>query len=128
MASVLYEPSSPRGDHGKLVINNKQGISVPFTFKFKIYDDAGQLVDGTIKEDQYIIGIIKENIELLEPLFSFKYDFIANNTVILTLSDNDVATLKPGITYALGFTLYNNDNTVDRVLLRYLPIEVLGTV
>ena len=127
MAKILYDPSSPRGDHGKLVINNRIPISVPFTFSFNDYD-SDVAYPTLIANGEYIKGVMKENIKLLNTIFEFEYTTINNNTINFVLDESQVNILRPGIEYVLGFTLFDANNIPTVPLLKSLPIEVEAIV
>ena len=125
MSRLLYEPDSPRGDKGKLVINNRVPVNIPFVFNItEINDQTNKPEPYIISKDEYIKGTLKENISYISKIFEFKYIDIINNTIVFSLDEKQISKLKQGMTYVLGFTLYNNQNKPIKVLIKSLPVYI----
>lgn len=121
---LLYEPRSPRGDHGKLVIDNRVPLSIPFYFEWNDYDEFNKPIPHIIKDTDIIKGVLKEQARYNADILTFEFKNVINNTILLEIPTKDLQILRPGIEYVLGFTLYSNEDTPELALLKELPVVV----
>lgn len=123
---VLYESISPRGDHGIWYLTYGQPSKTPFHFDWLGKTLGGQYLNLEISETCYVKATFKEFLDDEENILEYTLQMGKNNTVMIVISEEDSFKMKEGITYHLTITLYDQDNNVIKVLLRDLPVYIMG--
>lgn len=126
MSQLLYEPTSPRGDHGVLCLHHGQPYNIPFYFDWTGKTAYGQTIALEIDTSCYVVVKIKRDMRDKESEVEFSVPFVNNkNCIMLKLNSGDTEKLKAELTYHLSMTLYDSSDNIVRVLLADLPVRIL---
>ena len=121
---ILYEPTSTRGDHGIWKMTYGQPSKTPFRFDWKGRTAGGELLNFKISTTCSVEFVIKERLSDKIYLISKKVQMGENNSVMLEITAEESLMLLGGKQYHLTATLYDENDTIIRILLRDLPIVV----
>lgn len=126
MAHLLYEPTSPRSDHGILYIYHGQPCNIPIYFEWTGKTAYGKELNIQIDTSCYVIAKIKRDMRDKESVVEYSIP-IQNekNCVMLKIGPEDSLKLKAELTYHLSMTLYDAEGNVVRILLADLPVKIL---
>lgn len=122
---LLYEATSPRGDHGIWCLIYGQPSKTPFFFDWRGKTAKGKLIDFNIDTSCYVIFTIREYIFDKEYILEYNLPMKENNCVMVEINQEDCFKLKEDKVYHGTVTLYDKDGNIIRVLLRDLPIKIL---
>lgn len=122
---ILYEATSPRGDHGIWYLTYGQPSKTPFFFDWKGKTAGGKILDFNIDTTCYVKFFIKEFVYSDNNILEYQIQMKENNCIMVEINQEDCFKLKAGKTYHGTVVLYDKDGNIIRVLLRDLPIKVL---
>ena len=123
MASVIKEPMSPRGDHSVLVWNEEEVFCLPFYFDLQT-NTNGKIEPFTIPSDWTVKVFIKDDLRHTQPMLTYTYTEIANNTVFFNMSLSDSKKFRGGRAYHLNARLYDESGHQRKIVINDLPIYV----
>lgn len=124
---ILYEPKSPRGDFGIWKLTYGQPIKVPFNFVWKGKTSEGILLNLVIDTTCYVVINIKEYLDDKYSIISKTIQMNSNNSILFELTQEDSKLLRMGKKYHMTISLYSSSDELIRILLRDLPLEILGS-
>lgn len=123
MASVIKEPMSPRGDHSVLVWNEEEVFRIPIYFDIKT-NQNGVIKPFEIPSDWSVKIIIKDDLRHTQPMLTFTYSKLLNNTLYFEMSAVNTKKFRGGRDYHLNARLYDNSGAQKKILINDLPIYV----
>lgn len=124
---ILYEATSPRGDHGLWVLTYGQPSKTPFKFNWRGKTSGGEFINFKIDTTCNCFIEIKENLDDEISIISKTISMGENNSIMLEITREESLLLKREKTYHMTVTLFDSSNNVIRVLLRDLPIKILSS-
>ncbi|MEG1565311.1 MAG: hypothetical protein RR342_01035 [Bacilli bacterium] len=124
---ILYEATSPRGDHGIWTLTYGQPSKTPFKFNWRGKTAGGEYINFNIDTTCYVEVEIKEYLEDETSIISKTIQMEENNSILLELTQSDSLLLKAEKNYHMTVTLYDSSDVLVRILLRDLPIKILGS-
>lgn len=125
--SILYEATSPRGDHGIWMLTYGQPSKTPFKFNWRGKTFGGEFINFDISTSCYVLVEIKEQLEDDTNIISKTITMGENNSILLEITREESLRLKREKSYHMTVTLFDSSDNVIRVLLRDLPIKILSS-
>lgn len=122
---LLYEATSPRGDHGIWCLTYGQPSKTPFFFDWQGKTAGGKLISFDIDTSCYVKFFVKEFVYSETNILEYQLQMKENNCVMIEINQEDCFKLVAGKTYHGTIVLYDKDGNIIKVLLRDLPIKVM---
>lgn len=129
MSQLFCEPTSPRDDHGILLLHHGQPYNIPFHFGWKGKTRYGELIDIEIDTTCRVLVRFKRDLRDKESVLEYNLPMLNNkNCLMLSIGEEDCRKLKAEVTYHLGMLLVDKNGKLIRTLLRDVPVKILGSV